>query len=420
MLTKDSIFHDAVIIGGGPSGSAAAYWLAKKGIDVAVIEKKSFPREKTCGDGLTPRALKQLLDMGLDESLLGHRYLGLRAKAFGKTLELPWPQTKDYPEIGYCITRYDLDSLTKTTAEKQGATFYQDTEAIAVNKEKNQAVQIKAVDKKTHKTKDFKFLYLIIADGSNSRIGRQLGVTRDKSYPLGLAIRSYFSSDYSTDDFIESRLDIRDEHNNVMPGYGWIFPLGDGRLNVGAGLLNTSKQWKGVNTTILFNNFIKQVGPDWKFTEKDLLQNPTGGKLPMGLSLKPRFGTNWLCAGDALGAINPFNGEGISYAYETGRLAANYISQAIEHNLKTNESYFFLQNYNNELVEKYRIYYDVASRFVELISNPKVMKFLVSTGMKSSFIMEIVLEIMANLLTDKKLKASKSLLKIAARIVEML
>ena len=81
--------HDVLVIGAGPAGAAAGYWLAKEGLDVVMVDKKSFPREKTCGDGLTPRAVKQIVDMGLGSDLEKyHRYEGLRATAHGKAVEL--------------------------------------------------------------------------------------------------------------------------------------------------------------------------------------------------------------------------------------------------------------------------------------------------------------------------------------------
>src|SRR5437762_5037526 len=123
---------DVVVVGGGPAGASAAYWLAEAGHDVVVVEKKRFPREKTCGDGLTPRAVKQLDDMGLASALAEHhRFDGLRSIAFGQTLELPWPDVPGLPRHGYVITRHDLDDLVADRAAKAGATLRQGCEAVA-------------------------------------------------------------------------------------------------------------------------------------------------------------------------------------------------------------------------------------------------------------------------------------------------
>ena len=116
-----SAVHDVVVVGGGPAGSSCAYWLADAGWDVVVVEKKHFPRVKTCGDGLTPRAVRQLADMGLEDALAGsHKYSGLRAYGFGQSLEMQWPEHPNFPNYGYTITRHDLDGLVAERAVKAG------------------------------------------------------------------------------------------------------------------------------------------------------------------------------------------------------------------------------------------------------------------------------------------------------------
>ena len=108
----------------------------------------------------------------------------------------------------------------------------------------------------------------------------------------------------------------------MVPGYGWIFPLGDGRVNVGVGLLSTDRRWKGANTSRLMDAFVQCAPRSWGISPETSCGPPTGGQLPMGLAVGPSFGPNVLVVGDAAGCINPFNGEGIAYGYETGRLAA--------------------------------------------------------------------------------------------------
>ena len=124
--------HDVVVVGAGPAGSSCGYWLADAGWDVVVVEKKVFPREKTCGDGLTPRAVRQLADMGLEDALAGsHRYTGLRAFGFGHSIEMQWPEHPNFPDYGYTITRHDLDGLVAGRAAEAGATLLQGTEVVA-------------------------------------------------------------------------------------------------------------------------------------------------------------------------------------------------------------------------------------------------------------------------------------------------
>ena len=208
-----------------------------------------------------------------------------------------------------------------------------------------------------------------------------------------MALRGYYTSDRHDDPFIESHLDIRDAEGNVVPGYGWIFPMGDGRVNVGVGLLSTDRRWKGVNTSHLMDAFVNWAPESWGLSPETCLGPPTGGKLPMGLSVGPRAGANVILAGDAAGAINPFNGEGIAYGYETGRLAAAALGHAL-----SGEGSRALTDYDRQLQAAYGPYYKVARAFVRMISNPQAMKACVGFGMHSEFVMNKLLRIMANLM----------------------
>ena len=394
--------HDVVIVGAGPSGSSCAYWLADAGWDVVVVEKKEFPREKTCGDGLTPRAVRQLADMDLEGALAGsHRYGGLRAFGFGRSIDMNWPEHPNFPNYGYTITRHDLDGLVAGHAEAAGATLLQGTEVTAPVLDEGATSSgplpvltgVTVKEKGSGTTRTIKARYVVVADGSNSRIGRMLGTTRRRDLPMGMALRGYYESERHDDPLIESHLDIRDAEGNVVPGYGWIFPMGDGRVNVGVGLLSTDQRWKGLNTSHLMDAFVDFVPESWGIRPETSLGPPTGGKLPMGLSVGPRAGGNVVITGDAGGAINPFNGEGIAYGYETGRLAAAALGHAL-----TGEGEQALTDYDRELTAAYGPYYKVARAFVHLISNPEAMRLCVGLGMRSELLMTQLLRIMANLM----------------------
>ena len=406
-----------LVIGAGPSGSSCAYWLAEAGWDVVVVEKKQFPREKTCGDGLTPRAVRQLQDMGLEDALTGaHRYTGLRSFGWGRALELSWPAHPVFPSYGYTITRHDLDGIVAERAAKAGANVHQHTEAVAPippdDGDVGEATARPRVrggsgrpralagcagavvrDVGSNETSEIKARYIVVADGSNSRIGRALGSARERGYPLGMALRGYYRSPRHDDVFIESHLDIRDEQGDAVPGYGWIFPLGDGRVNVGVGLLSTDQRWKGLNTSRLMEAFVAGVPTSWDLSPETSCGPPTGGKLPMSLAVGPHSGPNTILIGDASGAINPFNGEGIAYGYETGRLAAASLGAAL-----AGEGPAALADYERRLTDFYGEYYRVGRAFVKLISNPATLHWCVSIGMRSETFMKELLRIMANLM----------------------
>ena len=415
MTVDDGHIHDVVVVGGGPSGSACAYWLADAGWDVVLVEKKHFPREKTCGDGLTPRSVRQLNDMGLAGALAGaHRFDGLRACAYGRTIEMAWPEHPSFPSYGYVITRHDLDQLVAERATKAGATVWEGAEAIGPILDPATAGTVgragagpevlpscagaNVLDRDAGRTQAVRGRYVVVADGANSRFGRALGTSRDRNYPLGMALRGYFRSPRHDDPFIESHLDIRDSSGEVVPGYGWVFPLGDGRVNAGVGLLTVEGRWKGVNTSHLMDAFIDWAPASWGLSTSTLCGPPTGGKLPMGLSVHPRIGPNVLAIGDAAGTVNPFNGEGIAYGYETGRLAAACVARAL-----SGEGVHALVDYESQLQAAYGFYFKIAREFVRLISRPELMRLCVQTGMHSTSIMGWLMRIMANLLNPEEL-----------------
>ncbi|MDH3605914.1 MAG: geranylgeranyl reductase family protein, partial [Acidimicrobiia bacterium] len=269
---------DVAVVGGGPAGAAAAYWLAEAGHSVTLIEKKEYPREKTCGDGLTPRAIHELQLLGFDFDVPElHRINGLRSYGAGSMIEMEWPDHPVYPKWGAIIRRADLDEQVVRLAEKQGAVVRDKSTATPVIEDGRLAGvaissngDIEVIRPRT----------VVIADGALSRFGRPLGVGRDRSAPYGLALRAYYSSPLADDDMMESLLDLKKDGKNV-PGYGWTFPLGRGTVNIGVGLLSTSQRWKGLNTGQLLETYLENLPDHWEVDETSQLTEPVGGKLSM-------------------------------------------------------------------------------------------------------------------------------------------
>ncbi len=405
-----------LVVGGGPSGAATAYWLAEAGHDVVIVERKRFPREKTCGDGLTPRAVHQLDEMGLGERMADyHRFDGLRAVAHGIELELEWPTHSIYPSHGYVVRRSDLDTMVAEHAVKAGAVLRQGTEAVAPIETGGLMTGAVVKDKESGRTEEISARYVVIADGANSRFGRALGTSRNRTYPQGMAIRGYFASPISDTPWIESALDVRDRNGHSLPGYGWIFPLGDGQINVGIGLLSTFRDFKSVNTTHIMNEFAATAPERWGISPETATSVPTGGRLPMGGSVGPKVGPTWIVVGDAAGSINPFNGEGIDYAYETGRIAAGLLDET----LRTGDG-MVLQRYPAVLDETYGLYFKVARLFAKVIGQPTLMRELTRVGMRSHTLMEWVLRIMANLLRDDERGTAELVYRAAAQIARVI
>jgi flavin-dependent dehydrogenase len=269
-------------------------------------------------------------------------------------------------------------------------------------------------DTATGEERELRAAYVAVADGSLSRFGRALGTSRDRALPQGMAIRTYYESPLHAEPWIESALDVRDRTGASLPGYGWIFPVGDGTINVGVGLLSTFRDWKTVNTSHLMAEFAATLPSYWGIDPDRPTQAPTGGRLPMGGSVNPKVGPNWVIVGDAAGSINPFNGEGIDYAYETGRLAASLVTQSL-----ATGSDQPLQRYPVILDAEYGLYFKVARLFAQVIGRPALMRELTRVGMRSETLMDWVLRIRANLLREDELGPAEAVYRAAATIARV-
>ncbi|MDQ3954271.1 MAG: NAD(P)/FAD-dependent oxidoreductase [Actinomycetota bacterium] len=385
---------DVAVVGGGPSGAAVAHYLATRGHSVVVCEKKEFPREKTCGDGLTPRAVKVLDDMGLgDELATWERVQGLRVHAAGRTLELSFPELDDWAGYGLVKPRKDLDQIVLDNAEASGAKVLFKTQVVEPLFDRGVCTGV--VAKRDGELEHINAKWTVCAEGAATKFGRALGRVRDTGYPMGLAIRQYFKSPMESSGWFEAYLDVRSADSS-LPGYGWVFPVGDGTVNAGVGLLSTYGGWREVNLNELQRSFIGGLPQEWEINYETVCSKPRGGRLFMGLSVWPPHGPGFVLTGDAAGMINPCNGEGIAYGYETGRIAGRHIDEALR--MGSSPS---LDGYTRELEETYGAYYRLGRRFVRLIGYPALMEKLVSAGMRSKSVMSFALTLLANLEDSK-------------------
>ena len=402
---------DVAIVGGGPSGAAAAHYLASRGHSVLVCEKKSFPREKTCGDGLTPRAVKVLREMGLgDELETWERVKGLRVHAAGRTLELPFPELEDFESFGLVKPRKDLDQIVLDNAEAAGAKVLYETQAHEPIFDGG--VLRGFLAKREGAKEEFRAKWVVCAEGAATKFGRSLGRERNLDYPMGLAIRQYFKSPMQQSGWFEAYLDVRSGEDN-LPGYGWVFPVGDGTVNAGVGLLSTFGGWRDVNLHDLQRNFVNNLPAEWEVNYETVCSKPRAGRLFMGQSVWPPHGPGFVLTGDAAGMINPCNGEGIAYAYETGRIAGRHLDEALRSGGSVS-----LPGYTRELKDTYGPYFRLGRRFVKLIGHPVLMEKLVSMGMHSKTIMSFALTLMANLEDSRAHNAEQKGLKMMLKLAE--
>jgi menaquinone-9 beta-reductase len=408
---------DVIIVGAGPSGSTTAYYLAQAGLDVLVLEKSRFPREKVCGDGLTPRGVKALVGMGISVSEQDGwiRNKGLRVIGAGKRLELAWPELSSYPDYGLVRPRTDLDEMLARRAQKAGARLCEGVTVTGpvLDDRTGRIVGVTGKPADAEEEQTYAGRVVVAADGNSSRLSVAMGLRKRDDRPLGVAVRTYYRTPRHDDDYLESWLDLWDG-DRLLPGYGWIFGMGDGTSNVGLGLLNTSAAFGHTDYHAMLRKWLKAMPAEWGFTEANRTQPIRGAALPMGFNRTPHYFNGLLLVGDAGGMVNPFNGEGIAYAMESGEILARTIAQALARARRA-EAERVLAGYPQALADTYGGYYTLGRAFVKLIGRPGLMRFATKHSMSRPALMRFALKLLANL-TDPRGDAADRLVNGLSRL----
>jgi geranylgeranyl reductase family protein len=388
---------DVIVVGAGPAGSTTAFYLAQAGLDVLMLEKSAFPREKVCGDGLTPRGVRALVAMGISVSEQDGwvRNKGLRVIGAGKRLELPWPELSSYPGYGLVRPRTDLDQMLARRAQQAGAKLLEGVTVTGPVLDERTGRITGVAAKEADGERTYRARVIVAADGNSSRLSVSMGLRKRDDRPLGVAVRTYYTSPRHDDDYLESWLDLWDG-DRLLPGYGWIFGMGDGTSNVGLGLLNTSAAFGNTDYHALLRKWLAGMPGEWGFTEENRTQPIRGAALPMGFNRTPHYYRGLLLAGDAGGMVNPFNGEGIAYAMESGEILARTIAQALAR-ARRSETERVLAGYPQALREAYGGYYSVGRVFVRAIGRPELMQFATKHAMSRPALMRFALKLLANL-----------------------
>lgn len=364
--------YDVVVVGAGPAGSTAAYYLARHGAKVLLLDKHDFPRDKTCGDALTPSAVGALADIGIlpEMRMVSRRVREVRVIApDGHSVVVPMPRRHDRPDYSLVVPRLVLDNALKERALASGAHFRSPVHVTRITVETNGArVYGNRRDRKVNLQADL----VIIATGASTRLMQRCGIPTRA--PPGLAVRAYFDGMMG----VQNRLDLH-LLGVATPGYGWAFPLSDSEANVGVGLFpfHGNSRFLARKSTahgamdLLFQSPVlglllkraRRVGPVKSYP------------LRADFATAPTYGDRILMVGEAAGLVNPLTGEGIDYALESGKLAADFVMRLFAKSDLSEES---LAEYDRLLRERYQSLFVFCGRATHLFASRLALNLLVS------------------------------------------
>ena len=431
---------DVLVVGAGPAGAAAARAAAQEGWDVLLTDMQDFPRDKTCGDGLTPRAVHSLEAIGADNLLdesAGPVIRGLKLHGFGGSVAAPWPDHPSFPTRGAAISRLSLDNALVDLAVESGARLRTGVKAVDVESDlvkgsrRVQSVHFRTAGRRKTRSKtssadagtDTEDLtvhctFLILAEGVRSGVAKTLGTQWHRGLVHGVAARSYCDTPFADEPWIHSHLELRDAEGIAQPGYGWVFPLGNshghpgaqaaqdspdshgdgtgtGTVNLGCGALSTQRRPAKVNVRKLLTSYADQCRDEWELGEP---HDITGALLPMGGAVSRVAGVNWAAIGDTAALVNPLNGEGIDYALESAVDLVDLLPQAA----RSPEGLSTM--WPSHLREQYGDAFSLARRLATLLTMPGLLSAIGPVGLRGPLaptVMGAEARLMGNLVTPQ-------------------
>ncbi|HWU12083.1 MAG TPA: geranylgeranyl reductase family protein [Streptomyces sp.] len=397
----DSGDHRAqvIVVGAGPAGSAAALHLARAGVDVLLLEKGTFPRDKVCGDGLTPRGVQQLVRMGVDIDAPGWmRTKGMRCVCEGRQVHIDWPGSGSHPDFGLTRSRHDFDDILVRHAVAAGARLCLETKATGpLTDRAGRIVGVSTVVGAEKQPKNYHAPVVIAADGASARTALAMGLERDRSKPMATAARRYYRSEVRTSDpYLELWADLLcSRTGRDLPGYGWIFPLGDGRVNVGLGAL-PHRGRGAVDLRATMDQWLTRMPPHWELREENAVSPLRSAALPMGLNRRPQYRRGLLLVGDSGGMVSPWSGEGIAQAMEAGQIAAETVALALHRPVGAGREQA-LHQYVSEVNRRWGRYYRLGNTVADLVFARYGYRPLLSRRVMAS---PALVRTLARLLTD--------------------
>jgi len=354
---------DVAVVGAGPAGCACAYHLARRGRRVLVLDRSRFPRDKACGDGLTAPSVALLAEMGLSGALSAHPQMrGVRICANQRSRrDFSYHSTRGAANpLGVVIPRYELDFLLTRRVLEAGAMLWEQSTAIDVR----QGDDVRLRVSRAAGAIDVPARFVVLADGGGSGLAARAGLPCPDPLSAGFAVRGYYTLPDPCADFFEVHVPLVDPvSDGALAGYGWIFPVRETLANVGVGFFPTCALGVKPNLRRMLARFLDDLAArDSRFSRMHLESTLRGARLPSGVTPDACHRGRVLLAGDAAGLVDPFTGEGIDSALESGRLAAEVLDSVLD---TPDGSPVDLHAYGRGLEDRFGEHFRIGRRFVK-------------------------------------------------------
>jgi len=383
--------YDAIIIGGGPAGTSAALYAHKYGLKTIILDKAIFPRDKICGDALSGKSVRYMRELNLLDDVSKLVGATINRITFGspnhKYFDIDLNKCKDLKKIksGFVIKRKIFDNFLfekakNITDTKEGfkvtGIIYENTKIVGIEGISN------SLKEKIYAP------ILLGCDGANSTIARKLKLFSEESVNTAIAIRCYYKNVKDLSDQIE--LHFVDE---VLPGYFWLFPAGNGIANIGIGMSKENAKKDKRKLTQILDDVVKSDFFKDRFSKSEKLENPKGWNLPLGRIVRKNYGDGFMLLGDAAGLIDPFTGEGIGNAMASAKHA---IKVAIKAKQKDNYSSDILSEYNKLVWDDLGSELRVSSRLQDLAKYRFLLNLIINKASKNKEIQELISSMLTN------------------------
>ena len=399
--------YDVIIIGAGPSGSSAALYAHKMGLKTILLDKSVFPRDKICGDALSGKSVRYMKELGILDEISKLKGASIKRITFGSPshkqfdVNLSGSKNKGKIKEGFVIPRKIFDNFLfnkakNITKTKEG---FKVTDIIYDNK------KIIGIEGTQDKKKQKLYASIILGcDGPNSLISKKLGLYEEDEANMAIAVRCYYKGVKGLSDQIE--LHFVDE---VLPGYFWIFPAGDGLANIGIGLSKKEAKKDKRKLTQILSDVIQSDYFKDRFSEAEKMENPKGWSLPLGRISRPNYGDGFMLLGDAAGLVDPFTGEGIGNAMASAKYAINVSNNA---KLENNYSKDMFSKYHDLLWNDIGSELNTSAKLQDLANYRFLLNFVINKAAKSKDIQDIISGMLINEIPREKLSNPLFYLKI--------